>query len=229
MDPLIDSYSRLVLDDTFDMSSNEAQTYLMDFCDKLFETEIASPLNNEYECPMNEFDSWLRNQTGSTSQDEAYMSYCNSATSLPMAEDQFDACMIAWSRATRNKNVLAKKGKVSILRTRIKHAVSWDVPFAQMDDFWKQFEAFMVKEREIAPMGVNKMFHASEAFWWYDTNLSMLQTAIGAAMIAIAFAGIIVLMSSRSFRLSVFAALCITYVLAATTASLVGLGWDLGL
>lgn len=211
------------------MSSNEAQTYIVDFCDKLFDTEIAFPLNNEYECPINEFDSWLRNQTDSTSKDEAYVSYCNSATSLPMAEDQFDSCMIAWSQATKNKNVLAKNGKVSILRTRIKHTVNWNVPFVEMDDFWKSFEAFMVKERETAPMGVNKMFHASYAFWWYDTNFSMLQTAIGAALIAIAFAGIIVLISSRSFRLSVFSAFCITYVLVATTASLVGLGWDLGL
>ncbi len=98
-----------------------------------------------------------------------------------------------------------------------------------MGQFWNAFEDWLSGERSIAPESVNKMFHTSGAFWFYDTNVSMLQTAIGAAAIAIAFSAIVVLLASRSVMLTIFSASCITYVLAATTASLVGFGWSLGL
>jgi len=55
-----------------------------------------------------------------------------------------------------------------------------------------------------------------------------LNTALGAAAIAIAFSAVIVLISSRSLILTLFSGACIIYVLAAATASLVGLGWELG-
>lgn len=99
----------------------------------------------------------------------------------------------------------------------------------RMGKFWNAFEDWLSAERSIAPESVNKMFHTSGAFWFYDTNVSMLQTAIGAAAIAIAFSAIVVLLASRSVTLTIFSAFCITYVLAATTASLVGFGWSLGL
>lgn len=97
-----------------------------------------------------------------------------------------------------------------------------------MDKFWNSFEDWLSNERSNAPSSVNKMFHTSGAFWWYDTNISMLNTAIGAAGIAIGFSTIVVLLASRSPSLTLFSAICITYVLAATTASLVGFGWNLG-
>ena len=162
---------------------------------------------------MNEFDSWLRNQTESPNPVDAYSSNCAGATSLPMAEDQFDQCIIAWSQLTNNQNVLAKAGKVTIFRTRVLNSIGWDASFSKMDEFWKRFEEYMESERTNAPESVNKMFHTAAAFWWYDTNTSMLQTAIGAALIAVAFSAIIVFLSSRSFQLTLFASLCIIYVL----------------
>lgn len=223
-----DSLSTIVLDTSFEPSTTEAQTYLLNFCDKLFDAGVAGPLNNEYLCPVNEFDGWLRNQTASSNQDDAYTTNCDGADSLPMAEDKFDQCIIAWSELTENQNILEKRGKVVIIQTRVLNSVGWTAPFLEMDEYWKKFEEFMESERNSAPEGVNKMFHTSGAFWWYDTNISMLQTAIGAALIAVSFSAVIVFVSSRSFVLTIFAALCITYVLAATTASLVGFGWDLG-
>jgi len=46
--------------------------------------------------------------------------------------------------------------------------------------------------------------------------------------IAFACASVVIFVSSRSFVLTVFAGLSVLYVLAAATASLVGLGWNLG-
>mmetsp|Transcript_10608 Transcript_10608/g.24633 ORF Transcript_10608/g.24633 Transcript_10608/m.24633 type:complete len:183 (+) Transcript_10608:2208-2756(+) len=56
----------------------------------------------------------------------------------------------------------------------------------------------------------------------------MLRTAYSAAAIALGAAGIVVLLSSRSIVLTIFALFTIGYVLASTTAMLVASGWTLG-
>jgi len=223
-----DSLSTIEIDETFDPTSLDAQEYLLGFCDKLFATDFANPSNADYKCPINHFDDWLRNQTASSSQDQGYVTYCNDANSLPMNEADFSPCFVAWSELADENNVLNNQGVLKILRIRTQMSVNWDASFTVMDKFWKSYEEWMENERANAPEGVNKMFHTAGAFWWYDTNISMLQTAIGAALIAIAFSAGVVLISSRSFSLMLFSGLCVTYVLAATTASLVGFGWDLG-
>ena len=48
-----DSFTTLVLDDSFDPSSEEAQEYLLGFCDRLFANDFASPPKKDYECPIN--------------------------------------------------------------------------------------------------------------------------------------------------------------------------------
>lgn len=223
-----DSLTTLELDDTFDPSTTEAQEHLLGFCDDLFEQSFVSPKDPQYQCPINTFDSWLRNQTVSSDPTDQYTSNCNSATSLPMAQDDFHPCIYAWSQLTNEKNVLSKRGKVKIIRLRTLNSVGWDAPFSEMDKFWTTYENYLTNVRSTAPAGLDGVFHTSGAFWWYDTNISMLETAIGAAAIAITFSAIVVLFSSRSPSLTLFSAMCIIYVLSATTASLVGFGWELG-
>lgn len=226
----LDSLTTLELDETFDPSTTESQTYLLGFCDKLFATDIAKPISEYYVCPINGFDIWLRNQSTLADPSEEYVSKCNGADSVPMSENDFDPCIIAWSVLENETNVLQKKGKVAVMRMRVKQSVGWDAAFAEMNEYWTKYENWMENERvNSAPEGVNKMFHTSFSFWWYDTNIAMLSTAIGAALIAVAFSAIVVLISSRSLSLTLFSGLCVTYVLAATTASLVGFGWNLGL
>lgn len=202
---------------------------MLGFCNELYATDLASQSSPDELCPINEFDSWLRIQSNSSTKDQEYVEYCNNAKSLPIDEELFDSCIIAWSKLTDNRNILNKEGKVKILRSRIKAKLGWDAPYAEMDKYWKEFEKFMEIERSNAPITVNKMFHTASGFHWYDTNTSMLNTAIGSALIAITFSAVVVLIASRSLELSIFSVLCITFILSATTASLVGLGWSLGL
>ena len=56
----------------------------------------------------------------------------------------------------------------------------------------------------------------------------MFRTAIGAAGIALGAAGLVVLLSSRSFVLTFFSLFAVGYVLTSTTAMLVASGWNLG-
>ena len=58
-----ESWSQLKLDDSFDPSSEEAQLYMMDFCDNLFEQEFAETIDHDYVCPMTQFLMWLQGQS----------------------------------------------------------------------------------------------------------------------------------------------------------------------
>jgi len=220
--------SSLMLDKAFDPSSTDSQMYLRDFCDKMFENDSILLPEDGYECPINRFDSWLQQQYLNPTSSE-YVDSCNGADGLPMSPKSFDRCFIAWSQMEEEYDVLENNGKIQVLIVKVRSTAYWTDPFNVVKKEWEAFEDFFDSEREKAPDGVNKMFHGGAfAFWFYDTNRAMLQTAVGAAGIAIAFSTFTVFVSSRSVMLTLFSVIAILYVLAATIASLVSLGWTLG-
>ena len=225
---LQDSLTNLVLEETFEPSKEESQLYLQGLCDRLFSNDFALKPFTSYVCPINAFDGWLIEQATNTT-DDVYLEHCDGASGLPMNESRFDECLTGWSQSVGEDSVLSKLGKVTVLDIEAVSVARYDNPYNILDAEWNKIEDWLSNERSTAPEGVNKMYHSSQTFWWYDTNGQMLTTAIGSALITIAFSAFIVLIASRSFVLMLFSVLSILYVLAATTASLNGLGWDLGL
>lgn len=218
----------MLIDESFVPRELESQLYLRDFCERLFDQDFTAKQYPEYECAINQFDSWLLEQSSSLSPDDAYVNNCNGASTLPLPEDVFDQCIISWSQAVNNKDVLQENGTVRILIINALASIDLMASIPEIDDEWNRFEKFLKEESNTAPSGSNKFIHASPLWWWFDTNQQMLSTAIGAAGIAIAFSAVVVLFSSRSLTLTLFAGVCILYVLAAATATLVGMGWELG-
>lgn len=218
----------------FEPSSIESQEYLLNFCDKLYANDFAALPSDGYVCPMNAFNDWLEEQSISSSPDEAYTLSCNNATSVPVPEDLFHECILSWAYSpmvadTLNYQILPEGGKVKVMRVTAVTDVSWINTYEEIGSRWKDYEAFMKEENKIAPEGVkDEMYHSSGTFWWYDTNGVMWKAAIYSAAIAIAFSALVVLFSSKSFVLSMVSSLSIIYVLGATIASLVGMGWSLG-
>lgn len=223
-----DTLSKFLLDETFDPRNQDSQVYLRDFCGRLFQQVFFEKSYAEYECAINIFESWLANESSSNNASEEYANNCNGASELPMPEEDFDPCIIAWSKLTENREVLQENGKVRIMTIDGLSSISFRSPIPEINDEWNRFEDFFEEESKNAPEGVNKSFHVSPMWWWFDTNTQMLNTAFGAAGIAVGFSAIVVFFSSRSFQLTIFSAGCILYVLTAATASLVGLGWELG-
>lgn len=223
--------SKLLLDSTFDPSLTESQEYLLNFCERLFSSGFAFEPYSEYKCPINSFNGWLETQSSVDlqSQDIAYIENCSSADGLPMNPATFDACLIAWSKETVTDHVLADRGSVKILTIKTRSNINGgNAAQSVIGAELQKYEDWLQKEFESAPSSVNKAICTSSIFWWYDTNQQMVKTAVGAVAIALGFSAAVVLFSSRSLMLTLFTFGCILYVLAATTASLVGLGWELG-
>ena len=226
-----ESFSQLVLDDSFEPSKRDAQIYLRDFCERFFANEWASPLPGEQEstCAINVFDEWLQTQSTLDVPDDIYQEHCNGATGLPMTEADFDACVYHWGQANREQSILARNGRVEVIFFGFSSRVRYDSPYDDLDREWHTIENWINNEVDTtAPASANGMFFTSIDWWWYDTNGNMLSTAYVAAAIAIATAAVVILFSSRSVVLTIFAAFTIGYVLASVTASLVAIGWTLG-
>lgn len=224
-----ETWSQLVLDDSFDASSTESQTYLLNFCDRFFAEDFADYVDDDYQCPINTFDDWLKAQSADQDyQDSIYTQFCDGATGLPMSEEAFNPCIAAWTNDKSFFSILERNEVVQVMYIEFQQRIRFDSPFDVLGEEWKTLESWFEDERASAPDGVNKMFHSSADFWWYDTNGKMLNAAFGAAAIALAFSAVVVLFSSRSFMLTLFSVLTISFVLSATTAMLVASGWTLG-
>merc|ERR1712232_684368 len=221
------SGSKLVLDDTFDPSSKDSQTFLLDICENIFDQEFAEVRSSDFVCPLTAFDRWLKLNSNGT-ENEIYVQNCDGANSIPVTEEYFNKCISAWSDETESNSILHRNGVVEVILFFFQGRVRFDSPFNELNDEWNMIEDWMDDQRVAASDEVNKMFATSIDFWWFDTNGSMLRSAYQSAGIALGFSGFIVLVSSQSLILTLFALITIAYVLASTTAMLVASGWTLG-
>jgi hypothetical protein len=227
------TWSELVLDDSFDSSSEEAQVFLRDHCESMLEQDFAIPIENNYTCPLTRFDRWLEIQSSSTDDPHpVYTEHCNGATGIPMAAADWDACVIHWSQqeGQEEMTILSRKDKVAIIFFPFSSRVRYDDHYDILDEEWNLIEDWVKRQYQTqnAPRGVRNGYFSSDDFWWYDTNGQMLQTAYSAAGIALGCSAAVILFSSHSLVLTVFCTLTIGYVLVSVTATLVAMGWTLG-
>jgi len=224
-----ESFTALRLDDSFEPSKTEAQLYLRDFCDRLYAEDFATPLENFEECSMNLFDTWLSEQAVSAEPDAIWTEYCAGADSIPVPEENFDACIHHWNQQYGDSHILTREGKVEIMYIRYNSRVRFDSPYGDLDKEWHLIEDWMEADaRDNAPASADGMYFTSEDYWWYDTNGRLLSSAYVAAVIAVITASLVILLSSRSIVLTLFSAFTISYVLASVTALMVSFGWTLG-
>jgi len=222
------SWTQLVLDGTFDPSSESAQNYLRLFCDDLFAQDFASPVDDEYVCPMVGFEDWLGEQSVAETPEEGYIEHCGGASTLPIPQANFNPCMSHWASSAEETSVLSRNGVVKVITIPFSSRVRYDSFFDVLDDEWNLIEDWMNTENGQAPEGVENAYFSSYDFWWYDTNRAMLSTAYSAAAIALGCSAAVILFSSRSVVLMLFSTLTIGFILTSVTAILVAIGWTLG-
>jgi predicted RND superfamily exporter protein len=107
---------------------------------------------------------------------------------------------------------------------------SWVISSAnsELDEEWRKTEEWMAEFQRLAPATANKAYFSSFDYWWYDTNSQMFQSAVGSAAIAVLASAVVILLSSRSFVMTLFSAISVTYVLASAIALMVAAEWTLG-
>lgn len=225
-----DSFTQLLLDETFDPSSAEAQLFLLDFCNDFYSQPFASVATIGHECPISGFDRWLRKQKSFSDddQDEIFRSVCNSSAMIPMDKDLFHPCVAAWARKSREGNAVLRNDEVLILSFPFRAQYGYTDSFHELaKEFW-DIEHWIKDKLRSAPQGVNKAFFTGNDYWYMDTHQAMTSTAYSSAATALIATTLVILISSRSFLLTFFSVLSMFYILAATIATMVLCGWTLG-
>lgn len=176
---------------------------------------------------MKDFDAWLSN---ANAESDSWSEHCGGANQVPVPQQHFHSCMTSFAQDVGQHRVLSRNGQVKIIYVEFLARVS-----NTNSDYYDLKDEFELTERwmdtaltDNAPDGVNKGYSTADAYWWYDTHKAMLETAIGSAIIALAASFMVILFSSRSLTLTIFASLSIMYVVASVTATMVAFGWDLG-
>jgi len=165
------TWSQLKLDETFDPSTEAAQLYLRDFCGRFFEEDFALHPSPNFECAINRFDRWLKEQSNSTNPDSAYVDACASAIGLPVSPDVFHDCLVSWSYEMGENTILSYSGVVKIIYFPFKSSIRFDDPNSVLEKEWNLIEQWMDNDvKYVAPTEVSKHFFSSATFWWFDTN-----------------------------------------------------------
>jgi hypothetical protein len=150
-----------------------------------------------------------------------------------MDETKFHKCFVYWKRTfdadmLTRLDVLDQDDVVKIMWFETMVTAHYDDPYNLLNRSWKNFESWMRNDAKAAPSSVSKFYHTGGIWSWKDAGGQMLSTALGAAAITILFSAAVMLMSSRSLRLTLFSGLSIAYILAGAVGSLVGVGWTFG-
>jgi hypothetical protein len=225
-----DSFTQLVLDESFDPTSDEAQLFLLDFCNELYQQAFALVATIGYECPVSGFDRWLRKQSSlnEDDQDDIFGSECDSTPMIPIAKDLFHRCLSAWARKSRETNVVLRNNEVMILSFPFRAQYGFTDSIHKLSkEFW-EIEDWVNDKLRSAPQGVKRAFFTGNDYWYMDTHRALTSTAFSSATIALIATLFVILISSRSFILTSFSILSMFYILAATIATMVLCGWTLG-
>ncbi len=124
--------------------------------------------------------------------------------------------------------MLLRNEKLLILSIPFRARIGYTDNFEDLKhEFWA-IENWLKFKLRSAPQAVSRAFFTGNDFWFMDTYQAMTYTAYSSAAIALISSALVIFISSRSVALTVFSVVSILYILAATTATMVALGWTLG-
>ena len=149
---------------------------------------------------------WLRQNSLSSSKSQSYIDNCQEAESIPVSSDVFDSCIIAYSEATASPYIMHENGIVKAL-------VVLGSSNSQDKDLSTRFSAWIDNEKQAAPDKANEFFFASFSQWTNDTYNNAKTSAYTSALVSVALAFTMILLTSQSIVIALFSAISITYVL----------------
>lgn len=224
------SDSMLVFDPDADLRGEATQNFILDMCGTVFEGEssLRRP-SHDYTCLMSGFDTWLRDQSRANDTTDEYTANCGGASSVPVPADIFDSCLMAYTDIEGSSDVIFDGGSVQVISIKARSNTTSFSPIEDQGKEWISLESWSEIARSNAPRGGDNFFFSSADFWVFDTIDSLRASAYKSALIATVCALAMILLTARSLTLSVFSAISVSYVLVASTACVVGLGWTMGM
>ena len=225
-----DDPSEIVYDPLFNPRDPETQVYMLDVCNRIYDEGSSLRLPSEnYTCVMEAFHTWLEEQNESNNKTLEYRANCQGTDSAPVSPDIFDVCMIAFGNLTNSTDILHNGDSVKAIQIVGRSSTNMFSPFDDQAEEWHMIDLWAEHERMEAPPGADGFFLSSSGFWGFATFNNSRESAYKSALIALLCASSMILLTSQSVSVTFFSAISIAYVLVASTACLMSLGWTLGM
>ena len=231
-------YGSLVQDESFDLSSQNALQWLGDFCDVIKkQTFVNSASVTSKDCLIKSFldeftspclspmfqpccDQPSNNQNSTLLNMCLHRTHIRMLQSIPIGTLYFDS-----------------NNQIKVFEMIVESNQIFSTSFNDMDMFFKSVDKFVSNALIDAPAGLKTGwfigFHENSQFGgtldFYDLQIALSTGTYIAIAVSLAFAAVVMLLTSLNVVITLFAIICITLSIFATVGSLVLLGWELNI
>ncbi len=221
------SNGTLVFDHSFDLSSPESQTWILQFCRDLKEVPFIVEDYAKTDCSMAVFNEFMMLNCS-----KHFVQPCCGHATFPFSSEVFKQCFPLFVSQSQGQRLLgtpyldnAGNGtKVYMINFRSNQV--FNPSFSQMDKFYTQLESFMNKKLSTAPKGVKNGWFISN-FEFYDVQRALSAGSYSAIGISLTVVLVVMLFTSRNIAITLYAIITIALAIFVTEGILVLLGWEL--
>lgn len=243
---LLDPQDRgsLVFDPKFDLADPNAQTWLLDFCQKLRQQRFIQPTqtNDPSSCFIETFKHWIENRNcRDPIQSDLDRSPCCQNYKFPFSRSTFNECIEEAVEVIRKTPVMQHNFNAGVRFFKNSTRVAALIvefysnrflvdSFSKMDRFFNDINEWVSWQiNNTAPPGL-------KSGWFISSNLELLalqteleQSTSSSILLEIVFAAIALILSTRDIVLTLAGTLTIATIIVVTVAALILLRWTLGI
>ncbi len=231
-----DSVGHLVFDETFDISSPDAQSWMLDFCSELKQQSFISTSERQRICALERFNTFMISncpsplfspccQQNNTKYDALLFKTCYPVFVSYLYGEEFQEWvdMLGTALFDGDNNVKA-------FRIELSSSYDWTPSYKETDQFYKEVDGFVISKSNLAPSGVNKgWFTGHWIFQFYDLQISLASGTITAFAVALSFSLLILFLMTLNVLITIYAIITITFTIFVTIGILVLIGWELNI
>ena len=225
---------KLVTDESFKITSPDAQLWLNNFCKSFKNSSMVSPMEARKPCSLTVFNAMMLLPCVHP---DIYPC-CNQSTA-PFQEEVFAKCLPTLSNILKQHIGLIQThglpqydkatGAIKAYVITVRGSQVWTPIFEKMNDFNFKLQEFIMDQSKEAPIGVKSGWVTSEGFGFYDLQRALSSGTYVAIGVSISVAFVVMLLTSLNIVITIFALLTIALTIAVTVGALVLLGWELNI
>ncbi|XP_060948001.1 protein dispatched homolog 1 [Limanda limanda] len=226
---------KLMLDNTFNISSPASQLWILNFCQRLRnQTFIFQSEEQDFtSCFIETFKQWMENQDCT----EGSVYPCCSQSTFPYRSDVFELCIkraiMELDRST-NYHLDSKtpgprfdiNDTIRAIVLEFKSTYLFTLAYEKMYQFYLEVDAWITEELRYAPAGLSHGWFISN-LEFFDLQDSLSDGTLVAMALSVAVAFSVMLLTTWNVIISLYAILSIAGTIFVTVGSLVLLGWEL--
>ncbi|XP_022102785.1 protein dispatched homolog 1-like [Acanthaster planci] len=232
-----DDRGRLVLDEGFQLVSSEQQTWLLDFCRDLRNQTFFKSSDFPLGCFLEDFITLMQQPCVNPFTGEDASPCCNQRD-FPLDPTLFSTCVAKFANLGFLPGVFFNRNTSKVAAVKIAFPTTFPRSYVQAsnEEIWQTVNAWVEGQLKSAPDSFQRGWFVpdislglnSSEFLFFDLQQSLASGTVSSMLVTLAMASVVLCLTIRNIWLAVWAMLTIASAVFVTVASLVLLGWNLG-